>query len=95
MQYTCHYNANNSPFVPFYPDNLDMADTPESELHAAPDFRKISNNTNKHWWLDPCTPSLLFTADGSRLITLCLIGLRRNIFHCIGLCGTLFFNGCA
>ncbi|KAL2838645.1 hexose transporter protein [Aspergillus pseudoustus] len=50
-----------------------MADTPESERHAAPDFRKISNNTNKDWWLDP--------------------SLRRNIFHCIGLCGTLFFNG--
>ncbi|KAL2795125.1 hexose transporter protein [Aspergillus keveii] len=50
-----------------------MADTPELGRDAAPDFRKISNNTNKHWWLDP--------------------SLRWNIFHCIGLCGTLFFNG--
>ncbi|KAL3461875.1 hexose transporter protein [Aspergillus heterothallicus] len=50
-----------------------MADTLQSEGHAAPDFRKVSNNTNKHWWLDT--------------------SLRWNIFHCIGLCGTLFFNG--
>lgn len=21
-------------------------------------------------------------------------GLRRNVFHCMGLCATLFFNGC-
>ncbi|KAL3446320.1 hexose transporter protein [Aspergillus insuetus] len=36
-----------------------MADTPELERDAAPDFRKISNNTNKHWWLDPYDGSLL------------------------------------
>ena len=55
-------------------------------------YRLLSNNTNKWWFLDPCK----YCADGADdlLNWLMPLGLRWNVLHCVGLTGAMFFNGC-
>ncbi|KIW22087.1 uncharacterized protein PV07_12504 [Cladophialophora immunda] len=55
-------------------------------------YKQCANNTNSNWWADPIMLSIPHEKPPSRTDR-CWLALRRNVFHCIGLCGTLFFNG--